>query len=172
MVVLCRRAGPVVRVRRDEEPDGRAAPGGTLDPPDHLPVGDVGVDHVQRAARTVQELGDRRRDRPVPARRVVQHAGGDPGGVVVVGEEGVEMPARDLSAEPAERREEDELELGHDRSRHPEEQVVEAAVVEVILDPGAADPPDSPVDDEELAVVDVAERAEVPLLLAARRRRL
>ena len=34
---------------------------------------------------------------------------------------------------------------------------MEAAVVEVVLDPGAADPADAAVDDEELAVVEVAE---------------
>ena len=39
---------------------------------------------------------------------------------------------------------------------------MEAAVLEVILDPGAADPPDAAVDDHDLAVVDVPEPPEVP----------
>ena len=69
---------------------------------------------------------------------------------------------RHLTAEPAEAREEDELELRDDRARDAEEQVVEAAVLEVVLDAGAADPADAPVDDHDLAVVDVPERREVP----------
>ena len=39
---------------------------------------------------------------------------------------------------------------------------MEAAVLEVVLDAGAADPADSAVDDHDLAVIDVAERGQVP----------
>jgi len=39
---------------------------------------------------------------------------------------------------------------------------VEAAVLEVVLDAGSADPADSAVDDHDLAVIDVAERRQVP----------
>jgi hypothetical protein len=52
--------------------------------------------------------------------------------------------------------------LRDDRPREADEEVVEAAVLEVVLDPGASDPADPPVDHEQLAMVDVAERAEVP----------
>ena len=39
---------------------------------------------------------------------------------------------------------------------------MEAAVLEVVLDSGAADPADAAVDDEQLAVVDVPEPGQVP----------
>ena len=53
-----------------------------------------------------------------------------------------------------------------------DEEVVEAAVVEVVLDPGAADPADAAVDDDQLAMVDVAELAHAPAPGAGRGRRL
>ena len=71
------------------------------------------------------------------------------------------------AAEAAEAREHDELELRDDRPFEPEEEVVEAAVLEVVLHPGAADPADPAVDDEHLAVVDVPERVELPADRAA-----
>jgi len=55
-----------------------------------------------------------------------------------------------------------QLELCHHRASSPQEQVLEAAVLEVVLDAGSADPPDSAVDDHDLAVIDVAERSQVP----------
>jgi hypothetical protein len=69
-------------------------------------------------------------------------------------------------------REEDELQLGDHGSRHPEEEVVEAAVVEVVLDSGAADPTDAAVDDDEFTMIEVSEPAEVPGARAARGGRL
>ena len=59
------------------------------------------------------------------------------------------------------------MELRDDRPGDAHEQVVEAAVQEVILDAGAADPSDATVDDRELAVVDVPECAEVPPVRAS-----
>ena len=47
------------------------------------------------------------------------------------------------------------------------EQVVERAVLEVILDSCTADPADAAVDDDDLAMVDVPEPAQVPAGLAA-----
>ena len=44
---------------------------------------------------------------------------------------------------------------------------MEASVLEVILDPGAADPADPAVDDGHLAVVDVPEPAKIPANLSA-----
>ena len=45
---LSARAGPVVRVRGDEEADANAATGSIFDTPDHSAVGDVRVVDVQR----------------------------------------------------------------------------------------------------------------------------
>ncbi len=80
----------------------------------------------------------------------------------VRGQQLVERRHGHLAAEPAKAAEEDELELLHDRPGHAEEQVVEAAVGEVVFDAGTADPPDPPVDDHDLAVVDVTQRSQVP----------
>ena len=49
---------------------------------------------------------------------------------------------------------------------------MEPPVVEVVLDPRAADPADTTVDDDELAMVDVPESVEVPPSGAAGRGRL
>ena len=48
MELLGARAGPVVRVRGDEEADANAATGGVFDAPDHSAVGDVRIDDVER----------------------------------------------------------------------------------------------------------------------------
>ena len=79
----------------------------------------------------------------------------------------IECAERNLAAEPAEARDEDELELGDHGAGRPQEQVVEAPVLEVILDPRAADPTDPAVDDQHLAVVDVPETGKVPAGRAA-----
>jgi hypothetical protein len=71
------------------------------------------------------------------------------------------------AAQPAKARDEDQLELRDDRSDDAKEQVVEAAVLEVVLDAGAADPTDPAVDDHDLAVIDVADPVEVPAERAA-----
>src|SRR6185503_19598586 len=68
----------------------------------------------------------------------------------------------------SESRQEDELELLHDGPGHAEEQVVETAVREVVFDPGAADPPDPSIDDDDLAVVDVTQRSQIPVPAASR----
>ena len=88
------------------------------------------------------------------------------------GEEHVQLVDRDRAVQPLEAGDEDELQLGDDRAGDPEEEVVEASVVEVVLDTGAADPPGAAVHDDELPVVEVAEPAEVPGPPSARRRRL
>ena len=75
-------------------------------------------------------------------------------------EERVDLGNR--ASEPPEAGEEHELELRHHRAGSPQEQVVEAAVLEVVLDAGSADPADPAVDDHDLAVIDVAERGKVP----------
>ena len=77
-------------------------------------------------------------------------------------EEGGDLGDGDGAAEPAKAGEEHELELRDDGAGDANEQVVEATVLEVVLDSGAADPADPAVDDDDLAVVDVPEGAEVP----------
>ena len=117
-------------------------------------VGHVGIDDVERLARAVEQLGDRGRDRTVPAGRVVEHLAGTLAPRLVLREEGVELLGRDRAAEPAEAGEEDELELRDDRPGDADEQSWKRPSCEVVLDPRAADPADAAVDDEELAVVD------------------
>ena len=77
-------------------------------------------------------------------------------------EEHREIGRRDLATEPADARDEHELELSDDRPGDAHEEIVEAAVLEVVLDPRSADPPDATVDDRDLAVVDVPEPRKVP----------
>ena len=119
--------------------------------------------------RSVDELGDRGRDRPEPPRRVVEHDRGDRARSLVEWREELRGAGRrDVATEPAQAGHEHELELRHDRALDAHEQVVELAVLEVILDPGAADPADPAVDDHDLAVVDVPEAAQVPTAGPAR----
>jgi hypothetical protein len=128
-----------------------------------MPVGDVGVDDVEGLERAIEQARDRVGDRPVLPGCVVEHGGGYRlRAAVERGEERVEFANGELAAEPAEAGDEDELQLGDHRPLDVEEQVVEAAVLEVVLDAGAADPADAPVDDQHLAVVDVPDRPKVP----------
>ena len=93
----------------------------------------------------------------------MQDDGGNPlAALLRLREEGVELGRRHRAAEPAKAGEEDQLQLGDDGACHADEQIVEAPVLEVILDPGAPDPADPAVHDDHLAVVDVPERANVP----------
>jgi hypothetical protein len=64
------RAGPVVRIRGDEEAYADTAAGGVLDAPDHPAVRDVRVDDVERLA--LEQARDRGSDRPVAPGRVVK----------------------------------------------------------------------------------------------------
>ena len=77
---------------------------------------------------------------------------------------------RHRSAQPAEAGEEHELELVDDRARDADEQIVEATVLEVVLDARPTDPADPAVDDEHLAVIEVPERVQVPAPRTRRRR--
>ena len=161
--LLGRTARPVVRARRHEHAHSSATKSRLLDPADHAAVCHVRVDHVERVPGSVDELRDRGRDRPEPPRGVVEDDGGHRSGARV---EGREQPGgavhRNDATQPAEAGDEDELQLRDDRSLDADEQVVELAVLEVILDPGASDPADAAVDNHDLAVVDVPQAAEVP----------
>jgi hypothetical protein len=74
--------------------------------------------------------------------------------LLVLREEIVELLAANDAAEPAERRDQHELQLRRDGACDAKEHVVEPAVVEMVLYPRAADPPDTTVDDHDLAVLD------------------
>ena len=71
-------------------------------------------------------------------------------------EQFIEFLPENQHIQPAERRDEDELQLRSDGTRDAHEQVVEPSVVEVILYSRAADPADATVDDEGLAMVDAS----------------
>ena len=73
-----------------------------------------------------------------------------------LGEVGLEV-GRQRAAVAAEAGQERRLRLADDVAGHAHHHVVEAAVPEVILDPGSARPGDRSVDDVELAVVGAAE---------------
>ena len=74
----------------------------------------------------------------------------------------VKCRRRERAAQPPEAGEEHERELIDHRPGDAYEQIVEAPVAEVVLDPGAADPAGAAVDDRHLAMVEVAERVQVP----------
>src|SRR6185503_2294218 len=153
----------VVHLPRDEEADSDAARCGLRDPSDHPAVGHVRVDHVEWLGRALEQSHELGRDRPEASRRILEHA--RPQGRptrLEYGEQVMQGRESNLSAEPADARQEDELDLRDDRPGDTYEQVVKAAILEVILDAGAPDPPDAAVDDHELAVVNVPKRAEVP----------
>ena len=77
-------------------------------------------------------------------------------------EERIELCVRHGPAEPAKAGEEHELELVDDGPRDAQEQIVEATVLEVILDARPADPTDAAIDDQQLAVIEVSERVQGP----------
>src|SRR6185503_19456867 len=139
-----------------------AQAGRPLDPADHPAIGDVGIDDVEGLASAIEGPSDLVGDRTVFPRRVVQNDRGDLS-VVDLGKQAVELLPRELTPEPAEARDEDELKLRDDGSGHAEEKVVKPAVLEVVFDPGAADPAGAPVHEHDLAVVYVAQAGEVPL---------
>jgi hypothetical protein len=76
-----------------------------------------------------------------------------------------------LASQPVEADEKDELELGDDRAGDAYEEVEEASVLEMVLDPGAAHPANAAVNDGNLAMVDMAERGEVPARRASATKR-
>jgi hypothetical protein len=78
-------------------------------------------------------------------------------------QEHVQIASLNGTAQPAEARHEHELKLRDDRAGDTHEEIVEAAILEVILDSSAADPADAAIYDDDLAVVDVTELRKVPL---------
>jgi hypothetical protein len=132
----------------------------------------IRVDQIERFGRVLQEVGDRVGDRPEAAGRVVQDAGGHRiGPALQEGNQRVEVRPVDLAPKPAEARQEDQLKLRHHGAFDAEKEIVEAAVLEMVLDACAADPADPTVHDHELAMVDVPEPAQVPTGRAVVRQR-
>ena len=142
-----------------------ASSGGPLDPADHAAVRHVGIDDVESLARAVEHPGDLVGDGTELPRRVVEDDRRYPLAVLQRRKQGVQLSRRDLAAKPAVTGDEDELELRDDRPGHAHEEVVEAPVLEVVFDAGAADPPDAAVDDHDLAVIDVTQAGEIPFQL-------
>ena len=154
----------VVRRRGHDQPHGHAAAGCREDAFEHVAVGEIRVHHVEAAARTVDLLTDRlgcgheaagdhlgERDR---RRAVVGRLGKVPSEVV-----------RERPAVAPEARQERRLRLPDDVSGHAHHHVVEAAILEVVLDPRAAGPRDGAVDDVELAVIGAANLVLTPVQL-------
>jgi hypothetical protein len=158
-----------VGLRRDDDPDVDAAPGGGHDAPQDRVVGEVGADHVEAAAGAVDSVAERGPDGQVALARVVVEdlhldAGG---GLLDRGEEPVQPLGcrRQRAALEVPREQEHGLELGDDRALEAEHQVVRPGRV-VVLDPGPADKADPAVDDHDLAMVEMAQVVEPPVDLA------
>ena len=152
----------VVRRLRDDETHRDAATGRGKDPADHVCVRDVRVHHVEPPARAVDLLAERLGGGDVAAgdhlrerdrRRALVRGCGE-----VRGEVGPER-----AAVPAKARQERRLRLPDDGAGHPHHDVVEAAVLEVILDPRSAGPGDGAVDHVQLAVVGAAHLVLTPV---------
>ena len=163
VVVLQRgRRLRVVRRLRDDEAHRDPALRRGDDPADHVGVGDVRVHHVEPPARAVDLLADRLRRCDVAAgnhlrerdrRRALVGGRGE-----VRGEVGSERAAVTAKA-----RQERGLRLPHDGAGDANHHVVEAAVLEVVLDPGSAGPGDGAVDHVQLAVVGAADLVLAPV---------
>ena len=111
----------------------------------------------------LEQARDRVGDRPVLAWSVVKDDRRHRVRAILErGKEGGDLGDGNGAAKPAKAGEKDELELRDHGTGDPNEQVVESTVLEVVLDSGAADPADPAVDDDDLAMVDMPERAEVP----------
>ena len=139
-----------------------AASGGGDDPLEHVAVREVGVHHVEPSARPVDLLADRLRSGDEPAgddlrKRDRSRAGGGRSGEV-----GREV-GRQVAAEAPEAREEGGLRLADDAAGDAHHHVVEAAVLEVVLDACASGPRDLAVDHVELPMVCAADLVLAPV---------
>ncbi len=136
-------------------------------------VGDVRVDDVDLRLGVLEHVLDGVGDRVVVLARGVRQEGrpdaapGRRGDLRVPGRDRGRV-GRQRALVIAPRGDEQGLELVDGRTRVADEDVVEALVVEVVLDPRPADVADPAVDDHELAVVEVAQVVEPPVQLALR----
>ena len=152
----------VVRLLRDDDPHPHAAPRRGEDPLDHVAVGEVGVHHVEALARAVDLLADRLRGRDVAAGDHLRERDRRRARVGRLREERRQV-GRQRPAVPAEARQERRLRLPDDVAGDAHHHVVEAAVLEVVLDAGAARPRDRAVDHVELAMVGAADLVLAPV---------
>ena len=156
-----RRRREVVRLLGDDDPHLHPAPGGRQHPLDDVGVGEVRVHHVEALTRRVDLLPDGLRGRDEAAGDHLREGDRRRAGV---GRRG-EVPGQVGGQRPpvaAKARQERRLRLPDDVTGDAHHQVVEAAVVEVILDAGSARPGDAPVDDVQLAMVGAAELVQAP----------
>ena len=152
----------VVRRLGHDEPDGHAASGRGEDALQHVAVGEVGVHHVEAAARAVDLLADRLRGGHEAPGDHLGERDRRRAGVGRLGEVAREV-VRERAAVAAEARQERRLRLPDDVTGDAHHHVVEAAVLEVVLDPRAARPGNRAVDDVELAVVGAADLVLAPV---------
>ena len=155
----------VVRRLRDDDAHADAAPGGRQDPLEHVAVREVGVHHIEPPARAVDLLADRLRGGDEPAGDDLRKRDRNRPGCGRRGEVGVEVVGQG-AAEAAEAREEGRLSLADDVARDANHHVVEAAVLEVVLDSRAPGPRDLAVDHVELPVVGTADLVLAPVEVA------
>jgi hypothetical protein len=149
-------ARPVVRVRRDEEADAYSSAGRVLDASDHSSVCDIWVHDVECLASAIEKVLNGGGDGSASCRCVVKDGRRHRiRTLLVFRKQRVQIASRNATAQPAKARHEHELKLRDDRAGDAHEEIVEAAVLEVILDSGASDPADTAIHDDDFAVVDV-----------------
>ncbi len=162
------RAAPLPGTTRDlpaRSPGRRRPRSRRDDPPDDRPIGEIRVDHVQATARPGDGVIVRgaigRCRSPGLLRRTSNGTRPRSAGR----EEPVEIGRglRQRAALEVPRQEEDRLELGDDRALDPEHHVVEPLVVEMVLDARGADVGDAAVNDDDLAMVELAQVVETPV---------
>ena len=151
----------IVRPLGDEHAHVHPAPGGGEDPADRVLVGQVGVRDVEALARGVDLLEDRLRGRDVASRDHLGERDRRRAGVVGLRKEASGIGRQRAAAIP-EGGQEGGLRLPHDVAGDAHHHVVEAAVLEVILEAGSPGPGDRSVDHVELAMVYAAQLAVAP----------
>ncbi len=121
-------------------------------PLDHVAVRHVRVHHVEATARAVDLLADRLRRRDEAAGDHLSDGDRRLAGVRRLREVPRQV-VRQRAAVAAEAGQERRLRLPYDVAGDPDHHVVEAAVLEVVLDARTSRPGDRPVDDVQLPVV-------------------
>ena len=152
----------VVRLLGDDDPDVHSAPCGREDSLDHVAVGEVRVHHVEAGTRSVDLLANRLRRGDEAARDDLGEGDRRRAGFrrrrEVPGEIG-----RQRAVVAVEARQEGRLRLSHDGAGDAHHHVVEAAVLEVVLEACSAGPRDPSVDDEQLPMVGAADLVLAPV---------
>ena len=163
-VAVLQRGGRlrVVGRLRDDDPHPHPALRGGNDPVDHPPVGEIGVHHVEALPSAVDLLPDRLRGGHVPAGDHLCERDGRRAGVGRLREERRQL-GRKRRAVAVEARQERRLRLPDDIAGDPHHHVMEAAVLEMVLDARATRPRNRAVDHVELAVIGPADLVLPPI---------